>query len=45
MAKLIIRNGLEKRLLLRRLEDKIAEVNQAHDELMSLQRDIMKAFA
>jgi DNA-binding NtrC family response regulator len=43
--KLIIRNGLEKRLLLKRLEDKIAEVNQAHSELMSLQRDILKAFA
>jgi DNA-binding NtrC family response regulator len=43
--KLIIRNGLEKRLLLKRLEEKIAEVNRAHDELMSLQRDILKAFA
>jgi len=43
--KLIIRNGLEKRILLKRLEDKIAEVNRAHDELMSLQRDILKAFA
>jgi response regulator RpfG family c-di-GMP phosphodiesterase len=43
--KLIIRNGLEKRILLKKLEDKIAEVNRAHDELMSLQRDILKAFA
>ena len=43
--KLIIRNGLEKRILLKRLEDKIAEVNRAHEELMDLQRDIMKAFA
>lgn len=43
--KLVIRNGLEKRLLLKRLEDKIAEVNQAHSELLSLQRDILKAFA
>jgi DNA-binding NtrC family response regulator len=43
--KLIIRNGLEKRLLLKRLEDKVAEVNRAHSELMSLQRDILKAFA
>jgi DNA-binding NtrC family response regulator len=43
--KLIIRNGLEKRLLLKRLEDKIAEVNRAHEELLDLQRDIMKAFA
>ncbi len=43
--KLIIRNGLEKRILLKRLEDKVAEVNRAHEELMSLQRDILKAFA
>jgi response regulator RpfG family c-di-GMP phosphodiesterase len=43
--KLIIRNGLEKRILLKRLEDKIAEVNRAHEELMGLQRDILKAFA
>lgn len=43
--KLIIRNGLEKRILLKRLEDKISEVNKAHDELMTLQRDILKAFA
>jgi DNA-binding NtrC family response regulator len=43
--KLIIRNGLEKRILLKRLEDKITEVNRAHEELMSLQRDILKAFA
>ena len=43
--KLIIRNGLEKRILLKRLEDKIAEVNRTHEELMSLQRDILKAFA
>jgi response regulator RpfG family c-di-GMP phosphodiesterase len=43
--KLIIRNGLEKRLLLRRLEDKIDEVNRAHDELLDVQKEILKAFA
>ena len=43
--KLIIRNGLEKRILMRRLEDKIAEVNKAPGELMNLQKDILKAFA
>ena len=43
--KLIIRNGLEKRILLKRIEDKIQEVTQAHEELMSLQKDILKAFA
>ncbi len=43
--KLIIRNGLEKTLLLKRLRDKIGEVNKAHDELMSVQKEILKAFA
>ncbi len=32
--KLIIRNGLEKRILLKRIEDKIQEVTRAHEELM-----------
>ncbi len=43
--KIVLRNGLEKRLLMKRLEDKIAEVNKAHGELMNLQKDILKAFA
>jgi response regulator RpfG family c-di-GMP phosphodiesterase len=43
--KLVLRNGLEKRLLMTRLEDKIREVNKAHGELMNLQKDILKAFA
>ncbi len=43
--RLIIRNGLEKRVLLKRLQDKIGEVNKAHDELMSVQKEILKAFA
>ncbi len=43
--KLIIRNGLEKRVLLKRLEEKISEVNRAHDELMNVQKEILKAFA
>ncbi len=43
--RLIIRNGLEKRILLKRLQDKIAEVNKAHDELMNVQKEILKAFA
>jgi DNA-binding NtrC family response regulator len=43
--KIIIRNGLEKRILLKRIEDKIEEVTRAHEELMSLQKDILKAFA
>lgn len=43
--KIVLRNGLEKRLLMKRLEDKITEVNKAHGELMNLQKDILKAFA
>ncbi len=43
--KIVLRNGLEKRLLMKRLEDNIAEVNKAHGELMNLQKDILKAFA
>jgi hypothetical protein len=43
--KLIIRNGLEKRVLLKRLEAKIDEVNKAHDELLQVQKEILKAFA
>lgn len=43
--KLIIRNGLEKRLLMKKLEDKIDEVNRAHADLMNVQKEILKAFA
>lgn len=43
--KIVLRNGLEKRILMKRLEDKIDEVNKAHGELMNLQKDILKAFA
>jgi DNA-binding NtrC family response regulator len=41
---LTIQNGLEKRLLLERLQDKISEVEKAHDELREVQRQILKAF-
>jgi response regulator RpfG family c-di-GMP phosphodiesterase len=41
----IIRNGLEKRVLLKRLEEKIDEVNKAHTELLNVQKEILKAFA
>jgi DNA-binding NtrC family response regulator len=43
--RIIIRNGLEKRVLLKRLEAKIDEVNRAHDELLQVQKEILKAFA
>ncbi len=43
--KLVIQNGLEKRILVRRLEDKVSEVSQAHEELLTLQKDVLKALA
>jgi response regulator RpfG family c-di-GMP phosphodiesterase len=43
--KIVIQSGLEKHVLLRRLEHQIAEVNQAQDELLSLQKDVLKSFA
>jgi DNA-binding NtrC family response regulator len=42
--RLIIQNGLEKRQLLARLQDKIGEVERAHQELREVQKQILKAF-
>jgi len=42
--KLIIRNGLEKTLLLKQLEQKIQEVEKAHQELQEVQKDILRVF-
>ena len=42
--RLIITNGLEKRQLLGRLQEKIAEVECAHHELREVQRQILKVF-
>lgn len=41
---IIFRNGLEKQLLMQKLDEKISEINKAHDELMDLQREIVKTF-
>ncbi len=43
--KLIIRNGLEKTILLRSLEEKIREVERAQMELMEVQKRIFRIFA
>jgi DNA-binding NtrC family response regulator len=40
----VVKNGLEKRALLRALEDKIAELDQAHSSLKSIQTELIKAF-
>jgi DNA-binding NtrC family response regulator len=42
--KLIIRNGLEKTLLLKQLEEKIREVEKVHKELHGIQQDILRVF-
>jgi DNA-binding NtrC family response regulator len=43
--KLIIRNGLEKTVLLKQLEDKIREVERAQRDLSNVQKDILRVFA
>ena len=43
-VRLVIKNGLEKRLLLKRLQEKIGEVERAHEELRDVQKQILRAF-
>jgi DNA-binding NtrC family response regulator len=43
--KLIIRNGLEKTILLKQLEEKIHEIERAQRELSDVQKDILRVFA
>src|SRR5207247_9550975 len=43
--KLIIRNGLEKTVLLQQLEKKIHEVERAQRDLSEVQKDILRVFA
>lgn len=43
--KLVIRNGLEKTVLLKQLEDKIQEVERAQHDLSEVQKDILRVFA
>ena len=43
--KLIIRNGLEKTVLLQQLEEKIHEVERAQRDLSEVQKDILRVFA
>ncbi len=39
-----VRNGMEKRALIRTLEDKISELDQAHAGLKSVQNELIRAF-
>ena len=43
--RIIIRNGMEKKKLLARLEEKIGQINKAYGELQSIQQEVLKAFA
>lgn len=43
--RLIIRNGLEKTILLKQLEEKIREVERAQRDLGEVQKDILRVFA
>lgn len=42
--KLVIRNGLEKTVLLKRLEEKIQEVERSQTELAEIHRQILRVF-
>lgn len=41
---LIIRNGLEKQKLMKKLQEKIAEINSAYGELQNMHHEILKTF-
>ena len=41
---IIFRNGLEKKRLMKKLQDKIDEINKAYAELQDLQTEIVKTF-
>jgi len=42
--RLIIRNGLEKTVLLKQLEEKVREVEKVHKELSDVQKEILRVF-
>ncbi len=42
--RLVIRNGLEKRRLVSKLQHKISEINRAYGDLQNIQREILKTF-
>lgn len=41
---IIIRNGLEKKLLIKQLQEKIDQINRAYGELQSIQQEVLKTF-
>ncbi|MBT3603842.1 MAG: response regulator [Candidatus Latescibacteria bacterium] len=42
--RIIIRNGLEKKLLMKQLQQKIDQINSAYSELQSIQQEVLKTF-
>lgn len=42
--RLIIKNGLEKTILLKQLEEKVQEVEKVHKELSDVQKEILRVF-
>ncbi len=43
--RIVIRNGLEKKQLMRELDKKVNEIQKAYGDLQGLHREILKAFA
>lgn len=41
---IILRNGIEKQLLMKKLQEKIGEINHAYGELQGLHRELVKTF-
>lgn len=41
---IIIRNGLEKQKLLKKLQEKIQEINEAYGDLQDMQKEILRTF-
>jgi len=42
--RIIIRNGLEKKLLMKQLQEKIEQINKAYSELQTIQQEVLKTF-
>jgi DNA-binding NtrC family response regulator len=42
--RIIARNALDKQKLMKKLQEKISEINEAYSELQGIHRDILKAF-
>lgn len=41
---IILRNGLERQMLMKQLDDKITQINRAYEELQGLQKEIVRTF-